>query len=132
MVKSKTHKRPNFEWADTNVYPKLRARANWGDQGRCLPNMGRVSPGDGASGLSRVVGGGLFWCSQPALLIFHTRAALRHPASLYYIHISAAPGAGCWYYRLPCYFQLARPFRARGNALIDPPLTRVGYSLISS
>lgn len=108
MVKSRTHKRPNFQWDDdTSVYPKLRALPKWGDQGRCLPNMGRVSPGDGAAGESRVeviwrAGRGMFWCSPPALLIFRARFARASPL----LYTYSAPG-GWWYCRLPCYFRLA-------------------------
>lgn len=49
-----------------------------GDQGRRLPNMGRVSPGDGGgptspgcgSGMGQPGAGCVFWCPPPALLIF--------------------------------------------------------------
>lgn len=100
-----THKRPNFKWDDRSVYPNLRARAKWGDQGRCLPNMGRVSPGDEVAG-GRAAGGrpggrraggdlargAVCFDARRPLYWFSSPFRPHHP--LYYIHIPSQVVAG--------------------------------------
>lgn len=124
-----THKRPNFKWDDRSVYPNLRARAKWGDQGRCLPNMGRVSPGDEvAGGTGRSGWREVIWRGERYVLMlaarfidFPRRSARTTPFIIYIFR------ARWWLVVDSCYFRLARP--PRGN-MIDWSLPRAKATFI--
>lgn len=81
------------------------ARLGVGDQGRCLPNMGRVSPGDGGC---RREGERVCFDARP-LYWFSERSARTTPFIIYIF------GARWWLVVVPSYFRLARP--PRGNMI---------------
>lgn len=111
----------------------MRARAKWGDQGRCLPNMGRVSPGDEVAG-GRAAGGRaaggreVIWRGERYVLMlaarfidFPRRSARTTPFIIYIFR------ARWWLVVESCYFRLARP--PRGN-MIDWSLAKATFIVV--